>query len=231
MRFWKLTITVRVGLDPRSWHPQRQTTFPDNEFSYSPCHVVSHYENLTPLFFLKFFSSPRKLLVEYWKNEYGERGWQRQKVQSPRRGWQRQKVQDYLGWSGWKICEWGVRSLSPGRKWWWRDAEFDEEYSEGGQTSHRTSKREVGQNVHQGDSAPRLTSPVVWIWYHARFHARSITRKVQGSFIRNSVCRTHRVVRGGQVQKYFPSSWKDDALGFLSMDFQKFLHPAYSWWS
>jgi hypothetical protein len=42
-KVWKLTNTVRVGLDPRSSHAQRQSTFPDNVCSYCPpCHVVSH---------------------------------------------------------------------------------------------------------------------------------------------------------------------------------------------
>jgi hypothetical protein len=31
---WKLTNTVRVGLDARSSHSQRQFTFPDNVCSY-----------------------------------------------------------------------------------------------------------------------------------------------------------------------------------------------------
>jgi hypothetical protein len=34
---WKLTNTVRVGLDARSSHAQRQSTFPDNVCSY--CHT------------------------------------------------------------------------------------------------------------------------------------------------------------------------------------------------
>jgi hypothetical protein len=59
-KVWKLTNTVRVGLDPRSSHTERQTTFPDNVCSYSPPNV-SHYENLTTfLFFWNFFQSPRK---------------------------------------------------------------------------------------------------------------------------------------------------------------------------
>ena len=33
-KIWKLTNTVRVGLDPRSSHSQRQTTFLDNLCSY-----------------------------------------------------------------------------------------------------------------------------------------------------------------------------------------------------
>ena len=61
-KVWKLTNTVRVGLDARSSHAQRQSTFPDNVCSYCPpCHsvtvIVLHYENLiTFLFFWKFFS-------------------------------------------------------------------------------------------------------------------------------------------------------------------------------
>ena len=39
---WKSTNTVRVGLDVRSSHPQRQSTFPDNVCSYCPpCQGVS----------------------------------------------------------------------------------------------------------------------------------------------------------------------------------------------
>lgn len=46
-KIWKLTNTVRVGLDARSSHSQRQSTFPDNVCSYCPpCHGVLHYENL-----------------------------------------------------------------------------------------------------------------------------------------------------------------------------------------
>ena len=33
-KVWKLTNTVRVGLDARSSHTQRQSTFPDNVCSY-----------------------------------------------------------------------------------------------------------------------------------------------------------------------------------------------------
>ena len=51
-KVWKLTNTVRVGLDARSSHAQRQSTFPDNVCSYCPpCHGVSHYENLTTFLF------------------------------------------------------------------------------------------------------------------------------------------------------------------------------------
>ena len=50
-KVWKLTNTVRVGLDPRSSHAQKQTTFPDNVCSYSPmsrCVTLENcYENLT----------------------------------------------------------------------------------------------------------------------------------------------------------------------------------------
>jgi hypothetical protein len=50
-KVWKLTNTVRVGLDDRSSHEQKQSTFPDNVSSYyPPCHGVSHYENLTTFF-------------------------------------------------------------------------------------------------------------------------------------------------------------------------------------
>jgi hypothetical protein len=37
-KVWKLTNTVRVGLDARSSHAQRQSTFPDNVCSY--CHTL-----------------------------------------------------------------------------------------------------------------------------------------------------------------------------------------------
>jgi hypothetical protein len=61
-KVWELTNTVRVGLDPPSSHAQRQTTFPDECVLLSPpCHVVSHYENLTTfLFFWKFFFTSRR---------------------------------------------------------------------------------------------------------------------------------------------------------------------------
>ena len=43
-KVWKLTNTVRVGLDARSSHTQRQSTFPDNVYSYCPpvslCHTM-----------------------------------------------------------------------------------------------------------------------------------------------------------------------------------------------
>jgi hypothetical protein len=43
-KVWKLTNTVWVGLDARSSHAQRQSTFPDHVCSYCPpCHSVSHY--------------------------------------------------------------------------------------------------------------------------------------------------------------------------------------------
>ena len=53
---WKLTNTVRVGLDDRSSHVQRQSTFPHNVSSYCPpCHGVSHCENWTTFFLKKNF--------------------------------------------------------------------------------------------------------------------------------------------------------------------------------
>jgi hypothetical protein len=57
-KVWKLTNTVRVVLDARSSHTERQSTFPDNVCSCCPtCHGVLHYENLTTfLFFWNFFS-------------------------------------------------------------------------------------------------------------------------------------------------------------------------------
>ncbi len=46
-KVWKWTNTVRVGLDARSSHSQRQSTFPDNVCSYCPpCHGVLHYTTL-----------------------------------------------------------------------------------------------------------------------------------------------------------------------------------------
>jgi hypothetical protein len=45
-KVWKMTNTERVGLDPRSSHTQRQTTFPDEcVLLFPPCHVVSHLKN------------------------------------------------------------------------------------------------------------------------------------------------------------------------------------------
>jgi hypothetical protein len=58
-KVWKLTNTVRVGLDARSSHAQRQSTFPDDVSFSPPCHGVSHYENLTVfLFFWNLFAHP-----------------------------------------------------------------------------------------------------------------------------------------------------------------------------
>ncbi len=69
-KVWKLTNTVRVVLDDRSSHAQRQSTFPDNVCSYCPpCHGVSHNdENLTTsLFFEKkiYISSTVKLATPH----------------------------------------------------------------------------------------------------------------------------------------------------------------------
>jgi hypothetical protein len=65
-KVWKLTNTVRVGLDARSSHTHRQSTFPDNVCSYwTPCHGVSHYEILTTfLFFWNCFSIPPAKMVK-----------------------------------------------------------------------------------------------------------------------------------------------------------------------
>ncbi len=53
-KIWKMTNTIRVGLDDRSSHAQRQSTFPDNVCSYCPpCHGLSHYENLTTFLFFE----------------------------------------------------------------------------------------------------------------------------------------------------------------------------------
>ncbi len=62
-KVWKLTNTVRVGLDDRSSHAQRQSTFPDNVCSYCPpCHGVLHYTTLRKFdyffVFLEIFFHP-----------------------------------------------------------------------------------------------------------------------------------------------------------------------------
>ena len=45
-KVWKLTNTVRVGLDARSSHAQTQSTFPDTVCSHCPpCHGVNTLEN------------------------------------------------------------------------------------------------------------------------------------------------------------------------------------------
>jgi hypothetical protein len=52
-KVWKLTNTVRVGLDDRSSYTQRQSTFPDNVCSYCPpCHGVSHNDENFVYFFV-----------------------------------------------------------------------------------------------------------------------------------------------------------------------------------
>ncbi len=67
---WKLTNTVRVGLDARSWHVQRQSTFPDNVWSYCPpCHGVSHCENWTTFLFFLIKQFPS--LVQKWMTRVG----------------------------------------------------------------------------------------------------------------------------------------------------------------
>ena len=78
---WKLTNTVRVGLDARSSHAQRQSTFPDNVCSYCPpCHGHSVTQKIWLLFcfsgiFFLFFPSSIFLFSqneeEDWPNEYG----------------------------------------------------------------------------------------------------------------------------------------------------------------
>ncbi len=50
-KVWKLTNTVRVGLDARSSHTQTQSTFPDTVCSYCPpyecrCDECRCYERL-----------------------------------------------------------------------------------------------------------------------------------------------------------------------------------------
>ena len=78
---WKLTNTVRVGLDARSSHAQRQSSFPDNVcFCCPPCHGVSHYENskknrLLSCFFQKKNSIPgAKMVKRNDKTNTGEGG-------------------------------------------------------------------------------------------------------------------------------------------------------------
>ena len=59
-KIWKLTNTVRVGLGPRSSHLQRQTTFPDDVYSYSPHVTVCHTMKIGLLFvFLEISCDPR----------------------------------------------------------------------------------------------------------------------------------------------------------------------------
>ena len=78
---WKLTNTVRVGLDARSSHAQRHSSFPDNVCSCCPpCHGVSHYENskknrLLSCFFYKNNSIPSaKMVKRNDKTNTGEGG-------------------------------------------------------------------------------------------------------------------------------------------------------------
>jgi hypothetical protein len=74
---WKLTNTVRVGLDVRSSHASGQFTFPDNVCSYCPpCHGVSHCENWTTFcFFFKKICIPRAKMVKWNdKTNTGEGG-------------------------------------------------------------------------------------------------------------------------------------------------------------
>jgi hypothetical protein len=62
---WKLTNTVRVGLDARSSHGQRQSTFPDNVCCYCPPVTVCHTVKIGLLFsFLKKNSIPRTKMVK-----------------------------------------------------------------------------------------------------------------------------------------------------------------------
>jgi hypothetical protein len=62
-KVWKLTNTVRVGLDARSSHTQRQSTFPDNVYSYCPLVTVCYTMKICVFIdyffvFLKFFFLP-----------------------------------------------------------------------------------------------------------------------------------------------------------------------------
>ena len=97
-KVWKLTNTVRVGLDARSSHTQTQSTVPDTVCSYCPpCHgvLLLHYEMTTFLFFLDVLEKLPSIVQneeEECKIEYG-------------RGCQRQKGQNCLGSSGWEIFE------------------------------------------------------------------------------------------------------------------------------
>ncbi len=75
-KVWKLTNTSRVGLDARSSHTHRRSTFPDNVCSNCPpCHGVSYYENLTifkVLFFEKKFRSLQKDMEDIWVTNLSE---------------------------------------------------------------------------------------------------------------------------------------------------------------
>jgi hypothetical protein len=77
---WKLTSTVRVGLDARSSHGKRQstsTTFPDNVCSYCPpCHGVSHTMKIYYffVFFKKKFHPRAKMVKRNDKTNTGEGG-------------------------------------------------------------------------------------------------------------------------------------------------------------
>ena len=69
-KVWKLTNTVRVGLDPRSSHTQRQTTFPDECVLLLPPLSRCVALKIWLLFvFLEFFWPPKKLLVQMGKRD------------------------------------------------------------------------------------------------------------------------------------------------------------------
>jgi hypothetical protein len=67
---WKLTNTGRVGLDARSSHTRRQSSFPDNVCSCCPPRTVCHTMKIPTkhhyflVFFLKKNSIPRVKMVK-----------------------------------------------------------------------------------------------------------------------------------------------------------------------
>ncbi len=68
-KVWKLTNTVRVGLDARSSHVQRQSTFPDNVCSYCPPVTLCHIMKKNFVFLEIFFQSPRKSSYKMGKSD------------------------------------------------------------------------------------------------------------------------------------------------------------------
>ena len=77
---WKLTNTVRVGMDARSSHARRQSSFPDNVCSCCPPRTVCHTlkiptKNHYFLVFFKKISIPRaKMVKRSDKTNTGEGG-------------------------------------------------------------------------------------------------------------------------------------------------------------
>ena len=79
-KVWKLTNTVRVGLDARSSHAQRQSSFPDNVCSCCPpCHGCKHLKiqkkiGLFCFSFKKISIPPPKMVKRSDKTNTGEGG-------------------------------------------------------------------------------------------------------------------------------------------------------------